>query len=120
VVRWVYGQAARSLIHERDIAAVAVRALTEPGHGGRHYVLSGPAAITQIDQVHAIGRPLRWEEVPAGQVADQLAGIPAGALKTWASFVAEPEIVTQTVAEVTGTPARGFAQWARDHAEDFR
>jgi uncharacterized protein YbjT (DUF2867 family) len=26
-VRWPYGQAARSLIHERDIAAVAVRAL---------------------------------------------------------------------------------------------
>jgi len=29
VVRWAYGQAARSLIHERDIADVAVRALTE-------------------------------------------------------------------------------------------
>jgi uncharacterized protein YbjT (DUF2867 family) len=123
VVRWVYGQAARSLIHERDIADVAVRALTEPGHHGRRYVLSGPAAITQIDQVHAIGaaigRPLRWEEVPAGQVEDQLAGIPAGALKTWASFVDAPEVVTQTVAEVTGTPARSYAQWARDHAGDF-
>jgi nucleoside-diphosphate-sugar epimerase len=34
VVRWPYGQAARSLIHERDIAAVAVRALTEDGHVG--------------------------------------------------------------------------------------
>jgi uncharacterized protein YbjT (DUF2867 family) len=28
-VRWPYGEAARSLIHERDIAAVAVRALTD-------------------------------------------------------------------------------------------
>ncbi len=35
VVRWVYGQAARSLIDERDIAAIALRALTEPGHAGK-------------------------------------------------------------------------------------
>ncbi len=34
-VRWVYGQAARSLIDERDIAQVAVHALTEPGHADR-------------------------------------------------------------------------------------
>src|SRR3954452_20549929 len=67
VVRWPYGQAARSLIHERDIAAVAVRALTEDGHAGARYVLTGPETLTQVEQVHAIGdaigRPLRWEEL---------------------------------------------------------
>jgi uncharacterized protein YbjT (DUF2867 family) len=42
VVRWVYGQAARSLIDERDIAEVAIRALTEPGHDTQRYVLTGP------------------------------------------------------------------------------
>src|SRR3954453_14814098 len=48
VVRWPYGQAARSLIDERDIASVAVRTLTEDGHVGARYVLSGPGALTQI------------------------------------------------------------------------
>lgn len=46
VVSWPYGQAARSLIHERDIADVAVRALTEGEHIGRRYVLTGPEALT--------------------------------------------------------------------------
>jgi len=40
--RWVYGQAARSLIDERDIAEVAVRALTETGHASQRYTLTGP------------------------------------------------------------------------------
>ena len=35
VVRWPYGAMARSLIDEADIAAVAVRALTEDGHAGK-------------------------------------------------------------------------------------
>ena len=35
VVRWPYGAAARSLIHEGDIASVAVRVLQSSGHRGR-------------------------------------------------------------------------------------
>jgi len=64
VVRWVYGAAGRSLIHERDIAAVGVRVVTEDGHAGAKYVLTGPQTLTQIEQVHtigaAVGRPLRF------------------------------------------------------------
>jgi uncharacterized protein YbjT (DUF2867 family) len=123
VVRWVYGEAARSLIDQRDIADIAVRALTEPGPAGQRHVLTGPEAITQIEQVRAIGtalgRELRWEEIPPVQLRDELTGIPSGALETWASFVPAPEIVTQTVREVTGRPARPFAQWAHDHADKF-
>jgi uncharacterized protein YbjT (DUF2867 family) len=124
VVRWVYGQAARSLIDERDIAAVAVRALTEDGHDGARYVLTGPETLTQAEQAHAIGDALgqtvRWEELSREGVQDQLDGVPDGALDTWASFVETPEIVTMTVEEVTGSPARTFAEWARDHAQAFR
>jgi uncharacterized protein YbjT (DUF2867 family) len=68
VVRWPYGAAARSLIHESDIAAVAVRALTGEGHGGAKHVLTGPELLTQADQVRTIGdvigSPARWEDVP--------------------------------------------------------
>ena len=130
VVRWVYGQAARSLIHERDIAAVAVRALTGRGHASQRYVLTGPQAVTQAEQVRAIGaaigRPLRFEEVSRQAVRQDLVGAfgnPAfadSALDTWARFVSRPELVTSTVRDVTGRPARSFRAWAADHAEDFR
>jgi uncharacterized protein YbjT (DUF2867 family) len=123
-VRWPYGHAARSLIHERDIAAVAVRALTEDGHAGARYVLTGPETLTQVEQAHAIGdalgRPVRWEELSREEAEAQIAGVPDTALDTWASFVETPEIVTSVVEELTGEPARPFDEWARDHVEDFR
>ena len=125
VVRWPYGQTARSLIHERDIAAVAVRALREEGHVGARHVLTGPEALTQAEQARtigeAIGRTVRWEELSREEAQGRLAGlVPDTALDTWASFVDTPEAVTSTVEDVTGNPARGFAEWAREHADDFR
>jgi uncharacterized protein YbjT (DUF2867 family) len=130
VVRWPYGAAARSLIHESDIAAVAVRALTGDGHAGAKHVLTGPELLTQSEQVHtigeAIGRPVRWEEVPPDAVRDDLAAafgdasFAHHALDTWARFVDQPELVSSTVERITGTPARTFRKWASDHAGDFR
>jgi uncharacterized protein YbjT (DUF2867 family) len=129
IVRWPYGEAARSLIHERDIAAVAVATLTEDGHTGAKYVLTGPEAVTQAEQVHligeAIGQPVRWEELTPTAARRQLLtswGNPDfvdRALGYWASLVAEPEPVTSTVEDVTGSPARTFREWAVDHAADF-
>lgn len=130
VVRWVYGEAARSLIHERDIADVAVRVLAEDGHAGVKYLLTGPEAVTQADQARiigeAVGRPVRWEEAPPEEIRDQLAAATgdrafAGrALAYWAGLIGHPEPVTGTVEEITGVPARTFHDWARDHADDFR
>ena len=66
-VRRPHGGAARSLIHERDIVAVAVQALTGEGHVGATYLLTGAQAVTQAEQVRLIGeaisRPLRFEEM---------------------------------------------------------
>jgi hypothetical protein len=42
------------------------------------------------------------------------------ALDTWASFTEHPEPITNAVEELTGTRARTFRQWARDHADAFR
>ncbi len=55
VVRWPYGAAVRSLVHERDLASVARIALTEDGHDGARYVRTGPSRLTQAEQVLAIG-----------------------------------------------------------------
>jgi uncharacterized protein YbjT (DUF2867 family) len=130
VVRWPYAAAARSLIHERDIAAVAAGVLTGDGYRRAKLVLSGPQAVTQADQVRIIGeatgRPARFEEIPPGKAREELVaawGVPAAvdaALATWASFVTEPEPVTSAVRDVTGRPARTFREWAADHAADFR
>lgn len=129
IVRWVHRGAARPPIHERDIAAVAVRVLTEGGHDGATYVLTGPETLTQAQQVQAIGeaigRPLRFEEVPPGAVREQMLTtmpetIVDGILDGQARLVTEPESVTHMVEEITGTPARTFHEWAVDHADDFR
>jgi uncharacterized protein YbjT (DUF2867 family) len=127
-VRWIHGAATRSLIHEHDIASVAVRALTEDGHGAARYHLTGPARLTQVEQVttigEVIGRPLRFEEVPP-EVArreffsDLPRAFADSILAGHAAMVREPEPVTTTVADLTGTPARTFRQWAEDHAADF-
>jgi uncharacterized protein YbjT (DUF2867 family) len=128
-VRWPYRRAGRSLIHERDIADVAVRALTEPGHAGRAYVLTGPEVVTQAEQValigEAISRPVRWEELPVEQARRQMletGGDPRfvdGSLAYWTSLVDRPEPVTHAVQDLTGSPARTFREWAADHAGDF-
>ncbi|NUT43419.1 MAG: NAD(P)H-binding protein [Thermoactinospora sp.] len=124
VVRWVYGDAARSLIHEADIAAVAAHVLTSAGHDGQAYVLSGPEAVSQAEQVRLIGEalgvPARWEEVEPDVVIGELAShwgdpeLVRQAVAAWGSFVHEPEQVTDTVERLTGRPARSYAQWAID------
>src|SRR4051794_37096332 len=80
IARWPYGAAARSLIHERDIAAVAARALTEDGHGGNRYALARPRARTAAENARhiseAIGRSPRIPELaPAdGRLANGCGG----------------------------------------------
>jgi uncharacterized protein YbjT (DUF2867 family) len=130
VVRWPYGEAKRSLIHEKDIAAVAVHALTSAGHSGAKYVLTGPEQLSQAEQVRIIGEvaghEVRWADQPLDEARDQLLaawGDPAfveGALRGWGEFVARPEKVTDTVEKLLGRPPLTFRQWAEDHVADFR
>ncbi|MBO8186516.1 NAD(P)H-binding protein [Streptomyces spirodelae] len=131
VVRAAHPRAHATPIHEDDIAAVAALALTGAlGGSGATPVLTGPESLTQAEQLRLIaeatGRSLRFEEIPqeearAGMVAD---GIPAGIadvlLDMAARSVDTPAEVSPGVEELTGRPARTFAQWARDHAADFR
>jgi uncharacterized protein YbjT (DUF2867 family) len=127
VVRWPHGAAATAPIHERDIAAVAVRALLEAGHDGAEYVLTGPASLTQREQVATIGevlgRPLRFEEMSPEEAGREFAA-PAPVvnmlLDAWAAAIGQPAYRTNTVADLTGRPARTFQAWVADHAEAFR
>lgn len=129
VVRWPFLAALTAPIDERDIAAVAVRALCEDGHTGAEYVLTGPQSLTQFDQISTIGdvigRSLRIEEISPEKARNELAAlIPPYVVKylldAWAAAIGQPALVTSTVAEITGAPARTFRDWAIDHAAAFR
>lgn len=123
VIRWPFGQMARPLIHEADMAAVAVEALLNDGHHGRSYVITGSELISQEEQVHeignAIGRDLRWEEIGRDEAAEDF-DLPDMMLDAWEEFLDGPEPITDEVERLTGRPALTFADWARDNAGEFR
>ena len=130
VVRWPYLNAPTAPTDERDLAAVAVRALCEDGHAGADYVLTGPQSLTQAEQVltigRAIGRSLRVEEISPDEARRELLPVLGSStvvnmlLDAWAAAVGQPAFVTPTFAELTGGPPRTFLEWATDHAAEFR
>jgi len=129
VIRWPYLAVPTAPIDERDIAAVAVRALCDDGHAQAEYVLTGPQSLTQFEQLSTIGRvlgrSLPIEEISPDEARRELSTImPAFIVKmlldAWSAGTGQPGFVTSTVAEITGTPARTFLDWATDHAADFR
>lgn len=128
VVKAPYDAARQSPVHEFDIAAVATTALVSDGHHGKIYTLSGPEALTKTELVaaisKAIGRDIRFEELTPEQWREHVKEMPLFAidwlLGLWAQTVDNPEPVLPTVQEVLGRPARTVAEWAADHAEDFR
>ncbi len=129
IVRWPYLDAPTAPTDERDVAAVAVRALCEEGHAGAEYVVTGPQSLTQAEQVRtigrAIGRSLRVEEIPPAEARAALLpalGSPAVVdmlLTAWAAAIGQPAFVS-TCAHITAAPPRTFLAWATDHAADFR
>jgi uncharacterized protein YbjT (DUF2867 family) len=128
-VRWPHLAVPTAPIDERDIAAVAVRALCEEGHAGAEYVLTGPQSLSQFDQVstigRVIGRSMRIEEISPDEARQELLNImPAGAvsmlLNAWAAASGPRAFVTSTVRDITRMPARAFADWVTDHAAEFR
>jgi len=129
VVRWPYGAAETAPIDERDIASVSARALSEDGHAGGDYVLTGPESLSQAEQVRtigdAIGRRIQFEELSPEDFRRETAGTwPAPVvdmlLAAWKATLGRPAFVTSTVSDVVGSPARAFRQWAADHAGAFR
>ncbi|MFE7843408.1 NAD(P)H-binding protein [Streptomyces sp. NPDC057474] len=128
LVRAPYGNAPRVLIHEADVADVAAAALLQDGHAGQAYVLTGPEAITQADQVRAIaaalGTDIPFEEITPDQAREQMGRfMPPPVVEMVIGYLADavedPPVPLDTVEKVLGRPARTFAQWAADHAADF-
>jgi uncharacterized protein YbjT (DUF2867 family) len=123
-----YPQSAQALIHEADVAAVAVAALTDNKHRGATYALTGPESLTQADQLRtigtAIGQELNYCTISPEQFTKSMSQfMPAGVIKMmldyWSDTVTRPDAVRPTVAQITGRPAHTLTQWAADHVSDF-
>jgi uncharacterized protein YbjT (DUF2867 family) len=129
-VRGAYPQAATTTIHERDIAAVAAKALAGAAHAGQTYLLTGPRSLTQPEKVRivgqAIGRELSFVEMSADQVRQGMlaAGLPEEVpdrlLGSLADYASQAGPSTDTVQAVLDRPALTYAEWAAEHAAAFR
>ncbi|WP_084963665.1 NAD(P)H-binding protein [Thermoactinospora rubra] len=129
-VRRYDGGALSAMVHEADIASVAAVALTRDGHAGKAYALTGPEALSLSDKLAvigtAIGRPVEFEPLTEAEAREEMraSGFPEEyidfAMELENNPPAEGSIVLPTVEEVTGRPARTFAQWVTEHVSAFR
>jgi uncharacterized protein YbjT (DUF2867 family) len=119
-----------AIVHEADIAAVAATVLTEEGHGGKTYPITGSEVLTPRDMVRilgsAIGQDIRLTELTEAQAREQwqAEGHPQQVIDflVWVYGNTPPVgyTVVPTVEQITGKPPRTFAQWAAEHADAFR
>lgn len=128
-VKMAYPGSFASPIHEKDIADVAVMALTKEEYLGKELMLTGPESLTQAEEVKTIadvlGVPLKTVELS-----------PEEALKISAQFIPQayaemrinnlakadgkPSLITNIVEQVTHHPARTFRQWVIDNVDSFK
>lgn len=118
------------VVHEADIAAVAVTALTQDGHAGQTYPLTGPEALTPVERTRilaeATGEDIAFVHLSEDAERARLRGY--GYDEDYVEFgiqlaTSTPDVaavVLPTFTDVTGRPPRTFAQWAHEHAEHFR
>ncbi len=114
-----------AFIDVRDIAAVAVAALTGDGHAGKAYALTGPEPLTREDVVRrigqAIGKPVKYAALTDEQFrAAMKPYVPAAGIEILSSLYATvragwTERVTDDVQRVLGRAPIGFDQFARDN-----
>jgi len=114
-----------------DVAAVAVVTLTQAGHHGQAYELTGSELLSMGEMVEIIGRvlgkPLHYTNIPP--MAAKLWMLKSGMDKTLVNALMEMlaalrknqgAIVTGTVEQVVGRPPRTFEAWCHEHIAAFR
>lgn len=122
-LRTCTGDGREPFVDLEDLAEVAVAVLTEPGHAGRIYELTGPRPMTFGDAVAAVaeasGRRLSYAEVPS---ADYLAHLVrtgmspeyARLLTMLFDWIREGRYADTSsgIEEVLGRPPREFSEYA--------
>jgi uncharacterized protein YbjT (DUF2867 family) len=124
------GNARISVVDVRDIAAVAAAALSESGHEGRTFDITGPQALTHAEMAahlsEALGRTVTFVDVPPEAMRQALLGFhfpewqADGLIEDYAHYKrGEAAVVASGVQDATGAAPRSFAQFARDYASAF-
>lgn len=119
------GDARVAFVDAGDIAAVAVRALTDPEAHNTEHVLTGPSALSYAEAASIVaartGRPVRHRAVSTAEFADHVtaSGIPAEFARVLAALDEDirrgaEDRVTTVVEQVTGRPARSFETFAQE------
>lgn len=114
-----------------DIAEVAAKALTEPGHEGKIYPLTGPEALTMAEVAEklsaATGRPIQYVNVaPEEARRAQLAGgVPQYTADALAELFAErrkgkESQVSPVIEGIIGRRATSFDDFALRNSAIFR
>ena len=126
------GQGRYAPIDPADIAAVAALALTEDGHQGKEYVLTGEETFTVAEQVAVLsaatglGIEVRDPATPDEAVR---ARFPDGAPQALADAILEgfallradtTGLRTDTVRRLLGREPGTFADWCKRNADAFR
>jgi uncharacterized protein YbjT (DUF2867 family) len=129
-IRLPAGEGRVSFVDARDVAAVAAAVLTEPGHEGCTYELTGPDARTHAELAEALsstaGRKITFEDLPPKVYADELAaaGWPPISIEGMDKLFAEMRaggaaVLTDDVKRVTGRAPLSIRDFGRDHAQLF-
>jgi len=124
------GNAAISIVDIRDIAAVAVKSLTENGHGNNVYNITGKEAITHFQMAetfsHVLGKKVTFIDVDPEQMKEafKAAGFPAwqveGLIEDYAHYSrGEASEVYNTVNDITNRSAITFEQFVNDYKALF-
>jgi uncharacterized protein YbjT (DUF2867 family) len=116
-------------IDPSDIAAMARVCLTEPGHEEKAYRLSGPEALTPVQEgailAETLGRPIEVVSLSTddARAAILRSGMPPDVVEeiiTRVETSTHGSEVLSTVHDVTGRAPRTFADWAKAHVDAFR
>jgi uncharacterized protein YbjT (DUF2867 family) len=120
-----------AMVDLRDIAAVAVAALTEPGHEGQTYVITGGEALSFQDVARQIseatGKPVKYVDIPPEDARKAMLGM---GMPSWAvddmvgmyGFFAAGygAATTDVIQKAAKAKPRTFAQFAKENAEVFK
>lgn len=121
------GEVGEPFVDAEDIADVAVAALTEDGHAGQRYELTGPRLLTFADAVGEIaaatGRDIRYLPVTLEQYTQAATehGVPADVVAALSHVFGETldgrnAHLADGVQRALGRPPRDFADFARETA----
>ena len=121
------GSVPEPFVDADDIAEVAVTALTEPGHAGQVYEVTGPRPLSFDELASEIstasGREVRFESISLEAFAEGLAAAGASPQEIWlmdylmrVALDGRNAQVCDGVQRALGRPAKDFADYAREVA----